>query len=159
MQGELYTEEAFGVKGELTESWDKLLAERPEYYVFNGAVGALTNQKPLQAKVGETIRIYFGVGGPNATSSFHMIGEIFGKVYNLGALTSEPLADVQTITVPAGGAAAVEVKLQVPGKYPIVDHALSRMEKGLVGILNVEGPADPTIFKVVNPDKTAAILN
>jgi nitrite reductase (NO-forming) len=159
MQGELYTEEAFGVKGELTESWDKLLAERPEYFVFNGAVGALTNQKPMNAKVGETIRIYFGVGGPNATSSFHMIGEIFDKVYNLGALSSEPLANVQTITVPAGGAAAVEVKLQEPGKYPIVDHALSRMEKGLVGILNVEGPADPTIFKIINPGKTAANLN
>jgi nitrite reductase (NO-forming) len=159
MQGELYTEEAFGTKGELTESWDKLVAERPEYYVFNGAVGALTNQKPLKAKVGETIRIYFGVGGPNATSSFHMIGEIFDKVYNLGALSSAPLTNVQTITVPAGGAAAVEVTLQVPGKYPIVDHALSRMEKGLVGILNVEGPEDPSVFKVLNPDKSAANVN
>jgi nitrite reductase (NO-forming) len=51
------------------------------------------------------------------------------------------------------------VKLQVPGKFPIVDHALSRMEKGLVGILQVEGPENPEIFKVLSPDKSAAVQN
>jgi nitrite reductase (NO-forming) len=154
MQGELYTEEPFGTaKGELTESYDKLIAERPEYYLFNGAVGALTDQKPLIAKVGETVRIYFGVGGPNATSSFHVIGEIFDKVYTLGAMTSEPLTNVQTITVPPGGAAAVDFKVEVPGKFILVDHALSRLEKGLVGILKVEGSDNPEIFRVIDPQK------
>ena len=156
MQGELYTEETIGTKGELTESYDKLIAERPEFYLFNGAVGALVNQQPLQAKVGETVRIYFGVGGPNATSSFHVIGEVFDKAYPFADMTSQPLANVQTITVPPGGAAAVEFKLDVPGKYILVDHALSRLEKGLVGILNVEGPANPEVFKVIEPQKAAA---
>jgi nitrite reductase (NO-forming) len=156
MQGELYTEETIGTKGELTESYDKLIGERPEFYLFNGAVGALVNQQPLQAKVGETVRIYFGVGGPNATSSFHVIGEIFDKVYPFADMTSQPLTNVQTITVPPGGAAAVEFKLDVPGKYILVDHALSRLEKGLVGILNVEGPANPEVFKVIEPQKAAA---
>jgi nitrite reductase (NO-forming) len=159
MQGELYTEETIGTKGELTESYDKLIAERPEFYLFNGAVGALVNQQPLQAKVGETVRIYFGVGGPNATSSFHVIGEVFDKVYPFADMTSQPLANVQTITVPPGGAAAVEFKLDVPGKYILVDHALSRLEKGLVGILNVEGPANPEVFKVIEPQKSAAVEN
>ncbi len=157
MQGELYTEEAIGAKGELTESYDKLIGERPEFYVFNGAVGALVNQQPLQAKVGETIRIYFGVGGPNATSSFHVIGEVFDKVYPFADMTSKPLANVQTITVPPGGAAAVEFKLDVPGKFILVDHALSRLEKGLIGILNVEGPDNPEVFKVLEPQKSAAV--
>jgi nitrite reductase (NO-forming) len=146
MQGELYTEQPFGTKGEATESYDKLLAERPEYFLFNGAVGALTKQKPLTAKVGETVRVYFGVGGPNYTSSFHVIGEIFDKVYTLGDLRTTPLKDVQTISVPPGGAAAVEFKLEVPGRYVLVDHALSRAERGLVGFLNVEGPPAPEIF-------------
>jgi nitrite reductase (NO-forming) len=158
MQGELYTEEAFGATGELTESYDKLLGERPEYYVFNGAVGALANQKPLQAKVGETIRIYFGVGGPNATSSFHVIGEIFDKVYNLASLTGAPLTDVQTITVPPGGAAAVDLKLEVPGKFILVDHALSRAERGLVGILEVQGPENPEVFQTL-PEQSAELSN
>ena len=156
MQGELYTEETIGTKGELTESYDKLIGERPEFFVFNGAVGALANQKPLTAKVGETIRIYFGVGGPNATSSFHVIGEIFDKAYTFADITSRPLTNVQTITVPPGGAAAVEIKLEVPGKYILVDHALSRLEKGLVGILNVEGPENSEVFKVIEPQKSAA---
>jgi nitrite reductase (NO-forming) len=159
MQGELYTEEAFGSTGELTESYDKLVGERPEYYVFNGAVGALANQKPLKAKVGETIRIYFGVGGPNATSSFHVIGEIFDSVYNLASLTAAPLTNVQTITVPPGGAAAVDLTLDVPGKFVLVDHALSRAERGLVGILEVEGPENPEIFQDLSPKQVGALDN
>lgn len=103
MQGEVYTEQEYGTHGKLTESFDRLMNERPEYYVFNGAVNALTGDNALTAKVGETVRIYFGVGGPNKTSSFHVIGEIFDKVYQLASLTTEPLTDVQTITVPPGG--------------------------------------------------------
>jgi len=156
MQGEIYTEQPFGTKGEATESYDKLMNERPEYYVFNGAVGALSSQKPLKAKVGETVRIYFGDGGPNATSSFHLIGEIFDRVYDLASLTGAPLTDVQTVTVPPGGAAAVDVTLQVPGNYLLVDHALSRIERGLVGVLQVEGPDNPEVFQKL-PDQTAAI--
>jgi nitrite reductase (NO-forming) len=156
MQGEIYTEQPFGTQGEATESYDKLINEQPEYYVFNGAVGALSSQKPLKAKVGETIRIYFGVGGPNATSSFHLIGEIFDKVYELASLTGAPLTDVQTVTVPPGGAAAVDITLQVPGNYLLVDHALSRIERGLVGVLQVEGPDNPEVFQKL-PEQSAAI--
>lgn len=146
MQGEIYTEESFGTAGLLTESYDKLLNERPEYFVFNGHVGALTEHFPLKANVGETVRIFFGVGGPNFTSSFHVIGEIFDRVYVHASLTSPPLTDVQTVTVPPGGAAVVEFKCEVPGRYVLVDHALSRAERGLAGYLIVEGEEQPDIF-------------
>jgi nitrite reductase (NO-forming) len=101
----------------------------------------------MQAKVGETVRIYFGVGGPNYTSSFHVIGEIFDRVYNLADLINPPARGIQTVTVPAGGAAVVEFKLDVPGNYILVDHALSRAERGLIGILQVEGSPNPEIFE------------
>jgi nitrite reductase (NO-forming) len=159
MQGEIYTEQTLGAKGELTESHKKLMDERPEYFVFNGAVGALTKERPLKAKVGQTIRIYFGVGGPNFTSSFHVIGEIFDKLYNLGSLTAVPMRDVQTATVPPGGAAVVEFKLEVPGNYLLVDHALTRVERGLAGILQVEGPNNPEIFKDHDPAKSAKSMS
>jgi nitrite reductase (NO-forming) len=146
MQGEIYTEQALGRKGDNTFSETKLLDEQPTYFVLNGAVGALTNEFPLQAKVGETVRIYYGVGGPNFIASFHVIGEIFDRVYDQGSLTSQPLTDVQTTLIPAGGAAMVEFQLQVPGRFILVDHALSRMERGLAGYLVVEGEANPTIF-------------
>jgi nitrite reductase (NO-forming) len=147
MQGEIYTEGAYGQRGSQEFSVEKLLHERPEYFVFNGSVGALSKLHPLQAKVGETVRIYFGVGGPNYTSSFHVIGEIFDRVYNLGDVSTEPLKGVQTATVPAGGAVIVDFKLDVPGNFVLVDHALSRAERGLLGILHVEGPPNPEIFE------------
>jgi nitrite reductase (NO-forming) len=147
MQGEIYTEAAFGQHGSQEFSVDKLLSERPEYFVFNGAVGALSKLHPLKAKVGETVRIFFGVGGPNYTSSFHVIGEIFDRVYNIGGVLSEPLRGVQTVTVPAGGAVITEFKVDYPGNYILVDHALSRAERGLIGVLQVEGPADPDIYE------------
>jgi nitrite reductase (NO-forming) len=146
MQGEIYTKEAFGSTGHLTENVQALLNEDPEYFVLNGAVGSLTTQKPLTANVGETVRIFFGVGGPNFTSSFHVIGEIFDRVYDQASLTSPALTNVQTTLVPAGGATVVEFGLEVPGNYFLVDHALARMQRGLVGYLIAEGPENPDIF-------------
>jgi nitrite reductase (NO-forming) len=146
MQGEIYTSQPYGTKGKLTGSPDRLMDETPEYYVFNGAANALTGDNALTARVGETVRIYFGVGGPNKTSSFHVIGEIFDKAYQLASLTSDPLTDVQTISVPPGGAAVVDLTLDVPGEYVLVDHALSRAARGLVGKLVAEGPQRTEIF-------------
>src|SRR5690606_18465252 len=135
MQGEIYTEEPFGTAGLLTESYDKLLAERPEYFVFNGHVAALTDHYPLHARVGETVRLFFCVGGPNFASSFHVIGEIFDRAYQLGSVVSPPIESVQSILVPPGSANIVEFKLEVPGRFVLVDHALSRAERGLAAYL------------------------
>jgi nitrite reductase (NO-forming) len=146
MQGELYTAGEFGEQGHQMSDTTKLLDEEPEYFVFNGAVGALTTQKPLKANVGESVRIFFGVGGPNFTSSFHVIGEIFDRVYDQASLTGAPLTDVQTTLVPPGGATMVEFNLEVPGNYILVDHALSRLQRGLAGFLVVEGEANPEIY-------------
>lgn len=147
MQGEIYTAQPFGTPGQLDFSYQAMLDEQPQYYVFNGAAGALTQDAfALHANVGETVRIYFGVGGPNATSSFHVIGEILDRVYNLASLTTPPMTDVQTTLVPPGGATMVEFKVNVPGRYILVDHALSRMERGLAGYLYVDGDANPEIY-------------
>jgi len=147
MQGEVYTVEPFGTKGNLTFDYQAMLDERPQYYVFNGAANALTtDENALRANVGETVRIFFGVGGPNKISSFHVIGEIFDRVYELASITSPPLTNVQTTLVPPGGATMVEFGVEVPGRYILVDHALSRMERGLAGYLYVEGDEQPDIF-------------
>jgi nitrite reductase (NO-forming) len=153
MQGELYTAQPFGTTGALTEDSEKLLNENPEYFVFNGAsMGLASDAHALRANVGETVRIYFGVGGPNFTSSFHVIGEIFDRVYDQASLTANPLTDVQTTLVPPGGATMVEFKLEVPGRYILVDHALSRLQRGLAGFLYAEGDPNPAIF---NGEETA----
>jgi len=156
MQGELYTMEPIGTQGELTESYERLIDELPTHYVFNGKVGGLVKDNPLTAKVGETARIYFGVGGPNKTSSFHVIGEIFDKIYDLGGVKATT-DDVQTVTVAPGGATIAEIKFEVPGTYVIVDHALSRVEKGLAGHIKVDGPENLTVFDA--PKKELAETN
>jgi len=112
-------------------------------------VGAISKLHPLHVKVGETVRLLFGDAGPNFTSSFHVIGEIFDKVYFLGGLLSPPLIGIQTVTVPPGGAVVTEFKTHVPGAYSILDHAISRAERGLAGILYVEGAPNPDIFNPI----------
>lgn len=149
MQGDFYLDGDPAQKGLHEGSVSKLLEEKPDYVVFNGSVGALSEANSLKAKVGETVRIFFGVGGPNVTSSFHVIGEMFDRVYPEAG--SEYVTNVQTTMVPAGGAAIVDFKLEYPGTYILVDHSLSRLQKGGAGFLEVEGPADPVVFQTVQP--------
>lgn len=155
MQGELYTVEPFGTQGEMEMDYDKLISENPEYFLFNGAVGSLTKTHPLYATVGDTVRIFFGVGGPNFTSSFHVIGEIFDNVYSMGSITSPPIQGVQTVTVPPGGATIVDFKIDRGGHYVLVDHALSRAERGLAGYLIVDGPEHDDIMHAGPADHPA----
>lgn len=145
MQGDLYTTHAAGTKGHEEFSHERASDELPTYYTFNGSVGALTKEHKMSAKVGETVRVYFGVGGPNKVSSFHVIGEIFDKVYSEGSVSTVK-RDVQTTLVAPGGATITEFKVNYPGKYLLVDHALSRVGKGLVGAVEVTGEADSAVY-------------
>ncbi len=146
MQGDLYTQAPYGEAGLQIFDNVKATDERATYVVFNGAVGALVGDKALQATVGETVRLYFGVGGPNLTSSFHVIGEIFDRVYPEGG-TKLVQENVQTTMVPSGGAAMMEFKVEVPGTYVLVDHSLSRaFNKGALGMLKVSGQESPVLY-------------
>lgn len=146
MQSEFYTKGKYNDKGLQPFSLEKALQENPDYVVFNGSVGALTGKNALKAKTGETIRMYVGVGGPNLSSSFHVIGEIFDKVY-VDAGTKIIQENVQTTLIPSGGSTIVEFKVDVPATYVLVDHAIFRaFNKGAIGQLIVEGEHDETII-------------
>lgn len=149
MEGDYYLNGGFQPKGLSTFSVDKLNAEEPDFVLFNGSVGALSGDNAIKANVGEMVRIFFGVGGPNLVSSFHVIGEIFDRVYPEGGFTINQ--NVQTTLVPAGGATIVEFTVQVPGNYILVDHSLGRLNKGAAGYLVVEGPEDPSVFEPIHP--------
>ena len=145
VQGDFYTKGKKGAQGLQPFDMDKAIAEQPEYVVFNGHVGAIAGDNALKAKAGETVRMYVGNGGPNLVSSFHVIGEIFDKVYvEGGKLINE---NVQSTIVPAGGSAMVEFKVDVPGSYTLVDHSIFRaFNKGALGQLKVEGAENPEIM-------------
>ncbi|MDA0352111.1 MAG: copper-containing nitrite reductase [Chloroflexi bacterium] len=144
-QGEIYTSGKAGEPGMQPFDLERMSAENPSYVVFNGAVGSVTGDRALKANVGERVRIFFGVGGPNKTSSFHVIGEIFDRAATWGSFSSMA-ESVQTVSVAPGGATMVEFDLEVPGTFLLVDHALSRLPKGAGGHLVVEGPEAPEIF-------------
>ena len=145
MQGDFYTRGGFKEPGLQPFDMDKEMLEQPTYVVFNGRDGALVGDRALTAKVGETVRLFVGDGGPNLVSSFPVIGEIFDTVRMEGA--RETAHDVQTTVIPAGGAAVVDFKLEVPGTFILVDHSLIRaFNKGALGMLKVEGPEDKLVY-------------
>ncbi|MBI2890290.1 MAG: nitrite reductase, copper-containing [Nitrospirae bacterium] len=146
MQSEFYTKGRFGEKGMQPFDMQKGIDENPGYIVFNGSVGSLVGDRALQAKVGETIRLFIGNGGPNLLSSFHVIGEIFDSVYAEGGIRISQ-NQVQTTLIPAGGSAVVEFKVDVPGTFILVDHSIFRaFNKGTLGMLKVAGPEDKAIY-------------
>ncbi|PKS08147.1 hypothetical protein jhhlp_005423, partial [Lomentospora prolificans] len=128
-------------------SYPNALREEPDVVVFNGSESAATRDKPLKAKTGESIRIFFGNAGPNLTSSFHILGGNFYKVYRDGDVLSPPGRFLQTVSVPPGGATILDTKLLVPGVYSYIDHAIFRLDKGAVGYLNVTGKPRPDIYQ------------
>lgn len=144
LQSDFYTKEGKG--GVLEYDEEKGLAEHPTYVVFNGMKGSLL-KNPLKAEAGDKIRIFFGNAGPNLVSSWHIIGEIFDKVWSEGSLTTPPLENVQTTLVPAAGSSVVEFTVEVPGTYISVDHSIFRIAKGALGLLKVKGKKNPDIFK------------
>ena len=145
MQGDFYTTGKYREKGHQGFAMEKAIDENPTYVLFNGMEGSMTGDKALSTKVGETVRLYVGNGGPNLVSSFHVIGEIFDKVYTEGG--SKYQENVQTTLIPAGGSAIVEFKADVPGNFVLVDHSIFRtFHKGSLGILKVEGQKNPDIY-------------
>jgi nitrite reductase (NO-forming) len=145
MQSEFYTTGKYGEAGLQPFSMEKAIAENPDYVVFNGAVGALSGDRGLQANAGETVRLYMGNGGPNLVSSFHVIGEIFDRVLHEGGTMAN--TNVQTTLIPAGGSTVVEFRTEVPGTFILVDHAIFRaFNKGALATLVVDGPADTVIY-------------
>ncbi len=145
VQGDFYTVGKYREKGTQPFDMQKAIEENATYVLFNGSEGALLGDKALQAKTGEHVRVYVGNGGPNLISSFHLIGEIFDRVWTEGG--SRYQENVQTTLVPAGGSAIVEFKLEVPGTYVLVDHSIFRaFNKGALGMLKVDGKERTDIY-------------
>ena len=152
MQGDFYTQGAYGEAGLQAFSMQKALTEIPDYVLFNGSVGSLVGDNALTAEVGETVRLYVGNGGPNLVSSFHVIGEIFDSLYPEGGAT--PNHNVQTTLVPSGGAAIAEFQVDVPGTFILVDHSIFRaFNKGALGMLTVAGDEDTLVYSGKQDDR------
>lgn len=156
MQGELYTTGQLGKRGLVPFDSQALLDGNPNYVTFNGKVESIPR---MHAKVGDKIRMYVGNGGVNLISSFHVIGEIFDTVYPEANIGGSVEHNVQTTAVLPGGASIVEFTVDVPGKYLLVDHALARMNKGALAVLEVTGEENPEIFKSITMNNDVSMEN
>ena len=149
VQGDFYTKGKYGQQGYQPFDMQKAINEQPTYVVFNGSTNSMTGPKALEANVGETVRLYVGNGGPNLVSSFHVIGEIFDRVYQeSGGLEANHFnTNIQSTLVPAGGSTIVEFKLEVPGNLVMVDHSIFRaFNKGALGLIAVKGAENKEIY-------------
>jgi nitrite reductase (NO-forming) len=147
MQGEFYTDGQFGDKGLQSFSKEKMLAEHPEYFLFNGRVNSLSGDLALKAKVGEKIRLFVGVGS-HIAANFHIVGAVFDSLYADGAIMNPPLKNVQTTVIAPGSAVMIEFTAEVPGKYLLVDHSLTRaIDKGALAELIIEGADRPELYQ------------
>jgi nitrite reductase (NO-forming) len=115
----------------------KASIEHPDYYTLNGHTKALTKiNQNLSTKQGDTVRIFFVTGGPNIGANFHIIGQIFDKVYT--GHPDDNIRNEETVYVAPGSAAVFELTTLVPGQFSVVDHALWRVSKGALGFLHVD---------------------
>lgn len=145
MQGDFYTVGKYREKGLQPFDMQKAIEENATYVLFNGSEDALVGDKALPAKTGERVRLFVGNGGPNLVSSFHVIGEIFDKVFYEGG--SHFQENVQTTLIPAGGSAVVEFDVEVPGTYILVDHSIFRaFNKGALGMIKVDGNENMAVY-------------
>lgn len=93
-------------------SVEKLLNERPEYFVFKGNAGALTDAGQGRRDGADLLRVSAVRTSP---PSFHLIGEILDKVYAWGDLITPAARGIQTVSMPPGGSVVTEVKLECRG--------------------------------------------
>ena len=109
----------------------------PSHVVFNGHQTVLHDQ-PLEANAGERVRIHFSNNGPSGTSSFHVIGAIFDRVWLEGHPANE-MRGMQTVLLGASGSATIDFIVPEEGKYILIDHEFADAEKGATGTLKA-GP-------------------
>lgn len=148
-QHEVYTDKETGEKGIHAFDMESMAAENPTYVLLNGEKQAITNNRygTLNVNRDETARIFMVTGGPNLTSSFHPIGNVWTKAWREGAIASEPDKYVQTCAVAPGSCGIFEMEFPVPETVKLVDHALSRVaRKGMMATITANGSDKPELF-------------
>ncbi len=141
IQSEFYLK-ATEVEGMYELDYDAALRKDATVVAFNGHQASLIH-RPLVAKPGERVRLYVHNVGPTDTSSFHVIGTIFDRVWYEGNLANE-MRGMQTVLLGASNGAVVEFILPEAGSYAFVDHEFADAAKGAVGKIITDPTAPNT---------------
>ncbi len=143
---------AFKKYESLGESYDETMTVMrgliPTHVVFNGAVGSLTGENALKAKVGETVLIVHSQA--NRDTRPHLIGGHGDYVWEQGKFANPPAKDLETWFIRGGSAGAALYTFLQPGIYAYVNHNLiEAVELGATAHFTVEGEWDDDLMKQV----------
>ena len=144
---------------------DRLRAAQPTHTVFNGVHNGMV-KNPLPAKTGERVRIHVLNVGPSKTSSFHVVGTIFDRVWMEGNPDNQ-FRGMQTVLLGSSNSATVEFMIPEDGSYIMVDHHFANASQGAIGLVStaVKPPAQdlehhnmPASATPTDPDAVAGKL-
>ena len=119
---------------------DRLRDARPTYTVFNGVHNGMV-RNPLPARPGERVRLFVMNVGPSKTSSFHVVGTIFDRVWFEGNPDNQ-FRGMQTVLLGSSNSAIVEFAIPEKGAYIMVDHHFANASQGAIGIIEAGGKAE-----------------
>ena len=112
---------------------ENLRAARPNHTVFNGVHDGMIKE-PLKANPGERVRLHVLNVGPSKTSSFHVVGTIFDRVWFEGNPDNQ-FRGMQTVLLGSSNSATVEFMIPEPGSYVMVDHHFANASQGAIGLI------------------------
>ncbi|MBC8021533.1 MAG: multicopper oxidase domain-containing protein [Burkholderiales bacterium] len=118
----------------------RLRAKAPTYTVFNGRHNGFVD-KPLPAKPGERVRLFVLNVGPSNTSSFHVVGTIFDRVWMDGNPDNQ-MRGMQTVLLGSSSGAITEFIIPEAGSYIMVDHHFANASQGAIGLIAAGGPPE-----------------
>ena len=122
------------VAHEIYHDDDSIPAGEYDATAFNGTPNQYV-EHPIEAHVGDTVRVWVLDVGPDNPVSFHVVGEIFDTVYKEGAYSLRDAHDTgsQALDLLAAQGGFVEFTFDEPGTYSFVNHQMTDAEKGQRG--------------------------
>lgn len=121
-------------------SSEKIFAERPDFTVFNGHANQYVHA-PLEAKVGERVRIWVLAAGPSRGIAFHVVGTVFDTVFKEGEYLLRPDnatgGGAQALDLGSCQGGFVEMVFHEEGTYKAVNHQFVDLERGALALINV----------------------
>jgi nitrite reductase (NO-forming) len=117
---------------------DRVRAKAPTYTVFNGRYNGMVDH-PLPAKPMERVRLFVLNVGPSNTSSFHVVGTIFDRVWIDGNPDNQ-MRGMQTVLLGSSSGAIVEFTIPEAGNYAMVDHHFANASQGAIGVIAAGAP-------------------
>ena len=137
IESEFYLDSHTNADGTYSGNYSKMLAVQPDYVVFNGEAFQYQSS-PLVVKPNQLVRLYLFNEGPSVWEAFHVIGAIMDTAYTDGN-PSNAQHGLQTLSIPPSGGAIVDMYFKDPGgENPFVSHAFAYMQKGAMGLFQVE---------------------